>query len=217
MLPIDAILITQAHSRRRIYPAEDCIFRMEERAGGGPLRASSGPYFRISNTPACNAHLHSVHSAHQCCLGNPVRFGAPRSILAMSKAGDLPQPMNGTSDDAKAPSATQIPFEDRPGVYGWKTRNDRGYEIRERPSGEPRRMRVIGVGAGASGINLAKALRDDAENIEVAIYDKNPVRILLRTFGGGDLCSRWINRKSVARGGKIAIRKSFQHAGSFSC
>ncbi|KAF2483098.1 FAD/NAD-P-binding domain-containing protein [Neohortaea acidophila] len=82
--------------------------------------------------------------------------------------------MNGTSNDTKAPSATHIPFEDRPGLYGWKTRNDRGYEIRERPSGEPRRMRVIGVGAGASGINLAKALRDDAENIEVAIYDKNP-------------------------------------------
>lgn len=94
----------------------------------------------------------------------------------MAKAGDPSQPMNGTSGDAKAPSVTQIPFEERPSVYGWKTRNDRGYEIRERPSGEPRRMRVIGVGAGASGINLAKALRDDAENIEVAIYDKNPVR-----------------------------------------
>lgn len=89
-------------------------------------------------------------------------------------------PTKGTNSNtnglAVLPS-TNIPFEDRPAAYGWKTTNEHGYQIQESPSGSRRRLRVIGVGAGASGINLAKAIRDDTDNIEVVVYDKNPVRI----------------------------------------
>lgn len=69
-----------------------------------------------------------------------------------------------------------MPSQDRPKAYGWQTTNERGYTINENPSGNGRRLRVIGVGAGASGINLAKAIRDDLTDVDVVVYDKNPVR-----------------------------------------
>ena len=35
-------------------------------------------------------------------------------------------------------------------------------------------LRVISLGAGVSGINLAKILPDELENVSLTIYEKNP-------------------------------------------
>lgn len=58
-------------------------------------------------------------------------------------------------------------------TYGWPVENDRGYRILEEPFGAKRRMRVIHIGAGASGICFSKLARDSLENVEVQIYEKN--------------------------------------------
>lgn len=69
-------------------------------------------------------------------------------------------------------------MKDKPALYGWKTTNARGYIIDEKLSGRARRLKVIGVGAGASGINLAKSVGGDLENVECVIYEKNEVKDL---------------------------------------
>lgn len=66
-----------------------------------------------------------------------------------------------------------IPLDQRPQAYKWKTTNDRGYTINEVPSWRGRPMKVIGIGAGASGICLARFIQDQTENVELAIYEKN--------------------------------------------
>lgn len=82
---------------------------------------------------------------------------------------------DGTPEEKAAASKkpAQIPLKDKPALYGWKTTNDRGYTINEKLSGSGRKLKVIGVGAGASGINLAKAVRDDTRDVECVIYEKN--------------------------------------------
>ncbi|KAJ0158537.1 putative sterigmatocystin biosynthesis monooxygenase stcW [Colletotrichum tanaceti] len=49
------------------------------------------------------------------------------------------------------------------------------YTVREAPFGTPRPIRIIGVGAGASGINLIRTLRNTlgASTFELTIYEKN--------------------------------------------
>ena len=56
---------------------------------------------------------------------------------------------------------------------GWMTTNARGYTIEEEPYGTKRKLRVIHIGAGASGITFAKFLEDRLENVEFQIYEKN--------------------------------------------
>lgn len=41
----------------------------------------------------------------------------------------------------------------------------------EHPLGEGRRLRVVGIGAGFSGINLALHLRENVRSVDVTIYD----------------------------------------------
>jgi hypothetical protein len=62
---------------------------------------------------------------------------------------------------------------DRPKFYGWQTTNERGYTLNERPSGTKRPVKIICVGAGASGINFAKFMQDQMQNVELVIYEKN--------------------------------------------
>ncbi|OAP58404.1 hypothetical protein AYL99_07494 [Fonsecaea erecta] len=57
--------------------------------------------------------------------------------------------------------------------YGWKNTNEAGYTINEVPSGTLRSVKIICLGAGASGINLAKLVQDQMQNVELQIYDKN--------------------------------------------
>lgn len=47
------------------------------------------------------------------------------------------------------------------------------YEILEQPMGTPRQLRVITIGAGASGLNLAYQIERHMEHIEHIIYEKN--------------------------------------------
>jgi hypothetical protein len=67
----------------------------------------------------------------------------------------------------------ELPLHERPVVYNWKTTNEAGYTIDETPSGTGRPLRVICVGAGASGINLAKFVQDRLKDVHLKIYEKN--------------------------------------------
>lgn len=66
-----------------------------------------------------------------------------------------------------------IPLHERPTIYNWQTTNDAGYTINEEPSGTVRHLRVVCVGAGASGINLARFVQERLQNVELVIYEKN--------------------------------------------
>jgi cation diffusion facilitator CzcD-associated flavoprotein CzcO len=48
------------------------------------------------------------------------------------------------------------------------------YSILETPLGEPRPVRIMCVGAGASGLNLAHRVDQYMHNTELVIYEKNP-------------------------------------------
>jgi cation diffusion facilitator CzcD-associated flavoprotein CzcO len=54
----------------------------------------------------------------------------------------------------------------------WQTTNDSGYSILERPYGTHAPKRLIGIGAGATGICLAK-FAEVIPNLSVLIYEKN--------------------------------------------
>lgn len=56
--------------------------------------------------------------------------------------------------------------------YGWRNQNTDGYEILEQPYGSHAPRRIICIGAGASGICLAK-FAQHVHNLEIQIYDKN--------------------------------------------
>ncbi|KAF2812378.1 FAD/NAD-P-binding domain-containing protein [Mytilinidion resinicola] len=70
-------------------------------------------------------------------------------------------------------SDADVSWADRPNVYGWQTTNENGYTLQERPSGTKRHVKIICVGAGASGINFSKFAQDDLQNVETVIYEKN--------------------------------------------
>ena len=60
-----------------------------------------------------------------------------------------------------------------PQLFHWPIENEQGYRINETPMGTRRPLRIIVLGAGASGINFVKKAQDDLENIEVVCYEKN--------------------------------------------
>ncbi|KAK3906964.1 hypothetical protein C8A05DRAFT_40295 [Staphylotrichum tortipilum] len=47
------------------------------------------------------------------------------------------------------------------------------YTVREQPLGTTRHVRIVGVGAGASGLNLLRTLRLNLDNYEAVLYEKN--------------------------------------------
>lgn len=47
------------------------------------------------------------------------------------------------------------------------------YAIREEPLGTTKHVRIVGIGAGASGINMVRTLRRNLTNYEHVIYEKN--------------------------------------------
>lgn len=75
---------------------------------------------------------------------------------------------NGVHDDAEKPSLDELPD-----IYGWPRENKRGYRIEEVPSGTYRPLKIIMIGAGASGISFAKFSREELQNVELIIYEKN--------------------------------------------
>lgn len=48
------------------------------------------------------------------------------------------------------------------------------YNISEQPAATPRKIRVIVIGAGASGLNFAREIYTKIPTAELALYDKNP-------------------------------------------
>jgi len=64
-------------------------------------------------------------------------------------------------------------WRDIPALYKWPTTNDRGYTIDETPSGTYRPLKIIVLGAGASGINFAKFAQEQLHNVEITVYEKN--------------------------------------------
>lgn len=51
---------------------------------------------------------------------------------------------------------------------------DATYRIKEQPLGSTRHLRIIGIGAGMSGINMIRTLRLHLTDYEHVIYEKNP-------------------------------------------
>jgi hypothetical protein len=49
-----------------------------------------------------------------------------------------------------------------------------GYTIKEQPLGTLRPIKVIIIGAGVSGINLARTLKQQTVHVDHVVYDKNP-------------------------------------------
>jgi hypothetical protein len=48
------------------------------------------------------------------------------------------------------------------------------YTVSEIPLGTPRQLRVITIGAGAAGLNMARHIELHMENVDHIIYEKNP-------------------------------------------
>lgn len=77
--------------------------------------------------------------------------------------------LNGVSE-----SHQDLPdFDSLPGKYGWPRENSCGYRITEQLCGTARPLRVIHLGAGASGICLARFLPETLKNVSFVCYDKN--------------------------------------------
>lgn len=74
---------------------------------------------------------------------------------------------------SKAALATNVSLESLPAKYGWPTTNDNGYRIKEQLCGIERPIRVIHIGAGASGICFSKFATETLNNVEFVCYDKN--------------------------------------------
>ncbi|KAL2419678.1 FAD-binding monooxygenase tazF [Exophiala dermatitidis] len=60
-----------------------------------------------------------------------------------------------------------------PHVNGLAKNDTYDYEVTEKPLGEPRKLRVITIGAGASGLNMARQIESHMKNVEHIIYEKN--------------------------------------------
>ncbi|OQV05521.1 hypothetical protein CLAIMM_10248 [Cladophialophora immunda] len=82
------------------------------------------------------------------------------------------QPAN--SSHGQNTAIIESDLESLPDKYGWPRENARGYRIQEKISGTERPIRVIHVGAGASGICFSKLAAESLSNVEWVCYDKNP-------------------------------------------
>ena len=47
------------------------------------------------------------------------------------------------------------------------------YVVDEHPLGQPRHIRVVCIGAGASGLNLAHQVEKHMQNVDFCIYEKD--------------------------------------------
>ncbi|OBT40826.1 hypothetical protein VE00_08596 [Pseudogymnoascus sp. WSF 3629] len=52
--------------------------------------------------------------------------------------------------------------------------DDTSYKVLEQPYGTARQIRIVTIGAGASGLNLIKTLRTHMTNYDHVVYEKNP-------------------------------------------
>jgi hypothetical protein len=63
---------------------------------------------------------------------------------------------------------------DEPVDQGVNGSDGERYTIGDHPLGEVRPLRVICIGAGVTGLNLAYMLPKHIQNVEYVMYDKNP-------------------------------------------
>lgn len=52
--------------------------------------------------------------------------------------------------------------------------NKSRYTVREEPLGSTRHVRIVTIGAGASGLNMIRTLRNYLNNFDHVVYEKNP-------------------------------------------
>jgi hypothetical protein len=69
-----------------------------------------------------------------------------------------------TEDDENPPVTAEIP----------RLHISPDYQVKERPLGSIRPIRIICLGAGASGVNLAYQVQQRLRKTELVIYEKNP-------------------------------------------
>lgn len=75
---------------------------------------------------------------------------------------------------AVPPMVDDLPdFDKFPDLYGWQRQNARGYRIAEQLVGSSKPIRIIHIGAGISGICLAKFVPERLINATLTCYDKN--------------------------------------------
>jgi ribulose 1,5-bisphosphate synthetase/thiazole synthase len=70
--------------------------------------------------------------------------------------------------------------------YGSKHANGTDYAIEEHSLGDPRHLRIVTIGAGAAGLNMARHLELHMKNFEHVIYEKN-----------SDVGGTWFENRSV--------------------
>jgi hypothetical protein len=76
-------------------------------------------------------------------------------------------------DACLAPDPSSIPPPDAIHVNTWYNRSFSSYRVSERPAFTKRRVRMIVVGGGAAGLQIAHKAEHFLEDVELQIYDKN--------------------------------------------
>jgi cation diffusion facilitator CzcD-associated flavoprotein CzcO len=71
-----------------------------------------------------------------------------------------------TTESAPQPNGHPTPGQSSPP-------NGLAYTVREQPLGSTKHIRIVGIGAGASGLNLVRTLRLNLTDYELVIYEKN--------------------------------------------
>ncbi|CAK7206931.1 hypothetical protein SEUCBS139899_009738 [Sporothrix eucalyptigena] len=72
------------------------------------------------------------------------------------------------------PAIPLVASPDAPTLFNWKSTDDNGYQIHEQVMGTKRQMKIVILGAGASGINFLKLAQDQLEDVELVCLEKNP-------------------------------------------
>jgi len=87
-----------------------------------------------------------------------------------------PPSLDSHAQDSSDPIALKIPLVASPEAqkrFGWPEQNDAGYRIKEEPMGTKRKLKVVVLGAGVSGINFTKTAQEKLSNVEIVCYEKN--------------------------------------------
>jgi cation diffusion facilitator CzcD-associated flavoprotein CzcO len=61
----------------------------------------------------------------------------------------------------------------QPETYQAHVSHDNAYRIQEQPLGQAKHVRIVGIGAGASGLNMIRTLRLNLTNYDLVLYEKN--------------------------------------------
>lgn len=72
-----------------------------------------------------------------------------------------------------APEAGVVPASDEVHENEWYNQDFDGYRIQEHPIFEKRPIRMVCVGAGAAGLQVAYKAEKVLKNVELQIYEKN--------------------------------------------